>query len=284
MLEALRNSQQLNNVPTQSSFAPAFFFLDKKQRAALSAYYGFARAADDIADDPSAPAAEKRVRLAAWRCGVEGLFTGDVPDTPLARDLAGAIAAFPLKREHFLRVLEGVEMDLEPEPYAAFADLETYMSRVAGAVGLACLAVFRYEDDGAPALAERLGSAVQLTNIIRDAAEDHAAGRVYLPLEDLARFGCRPEALGGSNYPPNFIELMQFEAERARGFYAGALALAAPGQKRRLLPALIMGALYRELLEKIARGGFRVKEGRTRLTGAEKLKALYLAWRDYRRI
>ncbi|MDD2806327.1 MAG: squalene/phytoene synthase family protein [Elusimicrobiales bacterium] len=278
------NPQIVINVPTQSSFAPAFFFLDKRQRAALSAYYGFARAADDIADDPCAPVEEKRARLAAWRGGVEGLFSGDVPDTPLARDLARAIEAFPLKREHFLRVLDGVEMDLEPGPFPSFADLETYMSRVAGAVGLACLAVFRYEDEAAPALAERLGAAVQLTNIIRDAAEDHAAGRVYLPQEDLARFGCRPEDLGGSNYPPNFIELMQFEAERARGFYAGALALAAPGQKRRLVPALVMGALYRALLEKIERGGFRVKEGRARLSRAEKLKALYQAWQDYRRI
>jgi len=267
-----------------SSFAPAFFFLDKEQRAALSAYYGFALAAADIADEPGAPAAENRARVDAWRRGVEGLFSGDVPDTPLARDLARAIKAFPLKREHFLRVLDGVEMDLEPEPFGTFADLELYMSRVAGAVGLACLAVFRYEDDKAPALAERLGAAVQLTNILRDAAEDHAAGRVYLPLEDLARFGCRPEDLGGSNYPPNFIELMQFEAERARGFYAGALALAAAGQKRRLLPALVMGALYRALLEKIARGGFRIKEGRARLSRAEKLPALFGAWRDYRRI
>lgn len=267
-----------------SSFAPAFLFLDKEQRAALSAYYGFARAADDIADDPASPAEEKRVRLEAWRGGVEELFSGNAPDTPLARDLARAIAAFPLKREHFLLVLEGVEMDVAPQPFRDLPELEGYMRRVAGAVGLACLAVFRYEDAAAPALAERLGAAVQLTNIIRDAAEDYAAGRVYLPQEDLARFGCRPEDLGGSHYPPNFIELMQFEAERARGFYAGALAAAAPGKKRRLLPALIMGALYRELLEKMARGGFRVKAGRARLTGAEKLKALLRAWKDYRGI
>lgn len=284
MLAALRNSQQLNNVPWGSSFAPAFLLLDKEQRGALSAYYGFARAADDIADDPAAPAEEKRARLAAWRDGVEGLFSGQVPDTPLARDLARAIEAFPLKKEHFLLVLEGVEMDLEPRRFATLRDLEAYMYRVASAVGLACLAVFRYEEDSGPLLAERLGYAVQLTNIIRDAAEDHAAGRVYLPEEDLERFGCRPEDLGGSNYPPNFIELMQFEAERARGFYAGALALAAGGQKRRLAPALAMGALYRELLEKMARGGFRIKEGRTRLSGAEKLRALYRAWQDYRRI
>ena len=267
-----------------SSFAPAFLFLDRRQRAALSAYYGFARAADDIVDDPASPPEEKRVRLDAWRAGVEGLFSGEVPDTPLARDLAGAIAAFPLKREHFLLLLDGLELDLAGTRYATLRDLEHYMFRVAGAVGLACLAVFRYEDEKSALLAEKLGHAVQLTNILRDVAEDHAAGRVYLPAEDLARFGCSAQDLGGSNYPPNFIELMKFEAAHARGYYAGALALAAPGAKRNLAPALVIGALYRELLEKLERGGFRVKEGRARLTGAEKLRALRRAWKDYRRI
>jgi len=278
------NSHIVINVPSQSSFGPAFFFLDKEQRAALSAYYGFARAADDIADDPAAPAAEKRARLAAWRAGVEGLFSGDVPDTPLARDLAGAIAAFPLKREHFLLLLDGVEMDVAPAPFRTAADLERYMYRVASAVGLACLAVCRYEDERAHELAERMGYAVQLTNIICDAAEDLAAGRVYLPLEDLERFGCRPEDLGGSQYSPNFIELMKFEAARAREYYAGALALAARGQKRRLAPALAMGALYRELLGKIEAGGFRIKEERVRLNRAQKIKALFKALLDYGRI
>ncbi|MDA8132972.1 MAG: squalene/phytoene synthase family protein [Elusimicrobia bacterium] len=267
-----------------SSFRPAFFFLDGEQRRALSAYYGFARAADDIADDPASPAGEKRARLAAWRAGIEGLFSGNPPDTPLARDLAGAIAAFPLKKEHFLLVLEGVESDISPSQPRTLAELQHYMYRVASAVGLACLAVFRYEDEKAPQLAEQLGYAVQLTNILRDAAEDYAVGRVYLPAEDLARFGCRPEDLGGSNYVANFIELMKFEAARARDFYAGALALAAPGHKRRLLPALVMGALYRELLEKLERGGFRIKAGRVRLTRAQKAKALLRAALDYWRI
>lgn len=286
MPAAPQKSQQLNNVPTfrDSSFAPAFFFLDAKQRAALSAYYGFARAADDIADAPAVPAAEKRARLDAWRHGVDGLFSGNVPDTPLARDLARAIAEFPLKAEHFLLVIDGVESDLSHSQPRDAAGLEDYMFRVASAVGLACLAIFRYDDGKAELLAEKLGYAVQLTNIIRDAAEDHAAGRVYLPAEDLGRFGCRPEDLGGSQYTPDFIELMKFEAARAREYYAGALALAAPGQKRRLLPALIMGALYRELLEKIERGGFRIKEGRVRLTRPQKLKALLRALLDYIRI
>lgn len=267
-----------------SSFRPAFFFLDAEQRGALSAYYGFARAADDIADDPGSTGEEKRVRLEAWRAGVEGLFSGEAPDTPLARDLAAAIAAFPLKKEHFLLVLDGVESDISPVQPRTMADLERYMYRVASAVGLACLAIFRYDHRDAPLLAEKMGYAVQLTNILRDAAEDYADGRVYLPSEDLERFGCRPEDLGGSNYTGNFIELMRFEAGRARAFYDEALALACPEQKRRLVPALVMSALYRRLLEKMYRGGFRIKEGRTRLGPAEKAGALCAAWKDYRRI
>ncbi|MDO8805479.1 MAG: squalene/phytoene synthase family protein [Elusimicrobiota bacterium] len=266
-----------------SSFRPAFLFLRKDQRRALSAYYGFARAVDDIADGPGGTAG-KAAQLEAWRGSIGRFFSGRTAEDPLETELARAMKYFPLGPEHFLPVLEGVTQDLVPEPFPAMPDLERYMYRVASVPGLACLAICRYEDGKARLLAEKMGYAVQLTNILRDVAEDYAAGRVYLPAEDLARFGCAPADLGGSNYPPNFIELMKFEAARARKLYAGALALAAPGLKRRLAPALAMCALYRELLEKIARRGFRVKEGRVRLNSAEKFIALIKAWRDYVKI
>lgn len=267
-----------------SSFRPAFFFLSAERRRALSAYYGYARAVDDIADDPARDAAWKTARLEEWKSAVENIFAGKPGAGPLEEELARAAARFPLRKEHFLLVLEGVAMDLEKKEYASYPELEFYMHRVASAVGLACLAIFGYDAPSAPKLAEKLGCAVQLTNIIRDAAEDFAAGRVYLPAEDLARFGCATADLGGSNYTPNFIELMKFEAARAGSLYAQALALAEPAGKRSLASALVMGSLYRELLEKIERGGFRVKEGRIRLNPAEKLKALFRAWRDYSKI
>ena len=253
------------------------------QRRALSAYYGYARAVDDIADGPGETAA-KAARLEAWRGAVGRLFAGAPAADPLERELARAVKYFPLRPEHFLPVIEGVTRDLDPKPFPALPDLERYMYRVASVPGLACLAICRYKDAKAALLAEKLGYAVQLTNILRDAAEDYAAGRVYLPAEDLARFGCSPADLGGSNYTPNFIELMKFEAARARGLYAGALALAAPGQKRRLAPVLVMSALYRGLLEKLEREGFRVKEDRVRLNAAEKFTALLKAGRDYVKI
>jgi len=266
-----------------SSFGPAFYFLQADQRRALSAYYGYARAVDDIADGPGEPAV-KAARLEAWRGALARIGSGAPAEDPLETELAWAMKYFPLGPEHFLPVLEGVTRDLAPEPFPAMPDLERYMYRVASVPGLACLAICRYEDEQARRLAEKMGYAVQLTNILRDVAEDHAAGRVYLPEEDLARFGCAPVDLGGFNYTPNFIELMKFEAGRARELYAGALALAAPGPKRRLLPALVMCALYRGLLGKMERGGFRVKEGRIRLNAAEKFIALLKAWRDYAEI
>jgi phytoene synthase len=267
-----------------SSFGPAFFFLSPAQRRALSAYYGYARAVDDIADAPELAPAVKAARLDGWRAAVERVFSGRPGDSALERELAAAVKAFPLRPEHFLLVLEGVSMDLEKTSYATYAELEHYMYRVASAVGLACLAICGYEAPGAGLLAEKLGCAVQLTNILRDAAEDHAAGRVYLPAEDLTRFGGSVADLGGSNYPPNFIELMKFEAARAHGLYAEALALAEPRLKRRLAAPLAMGGLYRQLLRKIERGGFRIKEGRIRLNRFEKALALFKAWLDYLKI
>ena len=267
-----------------SSFGPAFLFLSPARRRALSLYYGYARAIDDIADDPALAPSDKAARLEEWRGGVEKIFAGRPANDPLERGLAQAVKDFPLKPEHFLLVLEGVGMDLDRKSYNTYADLERYMYRVASAVGLACLAVCGYETPGAGRLAEKLGYAVQLTNIIRDAAEDQAAGRVYLPAEDLARFGCAAADLGGSNYPPNFIELMKFEAARANGLYAEALALADHDAKKNLPAALAMGGLYRELLRKIERGGFRIKEGRVRLNRFEKAVALFKAWLDYLKI
>lgn len=263
-----------------SSFGPAFYFLKAGQRRALSAYYGYARAIDDIADGPGGPAV-KAARLEAWRGAIGRFFSGRPPEDQLETELARAVKYFPLRPEHFLPVLEGVTRDLNPKPFAAMPDLERYMYQVASVPGLACLAICRYRDGKARLLAEKMGYAVQLTNILRDVAEDCAAGRVYLPAEDLARFGCAPVDLGGSNYTPNFIELMKFETARAQEFYAGALALASAEQKRRLLPVLVMCSLYRELLRKLERGGFRVKEGRVRLNHAEKFIALIKAWRDY---
>ncbi|OGS13748.1 MAG: hypothetical protein A2234_08625 [Elusimicrobia bacterium RIFOXYA2_FULL_58_8] len=267
-----------------STFKSAFMFLSRARRRALGAYYGYARAVDDIADAPELDAGEKAAGLGRWRAAVERIFSGARPENALESDLALAVRGFRLKKEHFLPVLEGVTRDLAKTSYGTFAELEYYMYKVAAVPGMACLAISGYNAPGAALLAKKLGGAMQLTNILRDVAEDHAAGRIYLPAQDLARFGCSARDLGGSNYTANFIELMRFEADRAEELYAGALALAEPGLKRRLAGTLVMRSLYRELLAKLRRRGFKVKGGKIRLNPAEKLKAILTAWGDYRRL
>ncbi|MCX5786468.1 MAG: squalene/phytoene synthase family protein [Elusimicrobia bacterium] len=265
-----------------SNFSAAFMFLGGAQRRALSAFYAYARAVDDIADDPAPDKSKKLAALASWKMEIEALFSGE--GTGTIQGLKEAVSTFPLKKEHFLLVLEGVSRDLDKTAYSTIAELESYMYKVASAVGLTCLAIFGYEDQRAGEYAENLGYAVQLTNIIRDAREDALAGRFYLPSEDMRRFGCRANDLLDLNYPPNFIELMSFEAGRARAYYAKARALINPAGKKKLFSAFVMAAVYETLLEKITASGFRVKRGRIRLNKFEKMKALYRAWRNYAQI
>ena len=222
----------------------------------------------------------QRQRPATGQCHgrLEGVRTGKIPG------LKEAVSIFPLKKEHFLLVLEGVSMDLDKTAYSTVSELEDYMYKVASAVGLACLAIFGYEDEKAGEYAKNLGYAVQLTNIIRDARQDALTGRFYLPASDLQRFGCRPEDLLDFNYSPNFIELMNFEAGRAGAYYARARALINPAGKKKLFSALVMAAVYETLLKKITASGFKIKRGKIRLNKFEKIKALYRAWRNYAQI
>lgn len=263
-----------------SNFRPAFFFLEPRQRRALSALYGYAREVDDIADDGARTPGEKEAALSAWRGRIEALFAGEAPRSRLEAELAWAAGIFSMSRENLLLLLDGVGMDVRKTEYASFEELKTYMYRVASAVGLSCLEIFGWRGGNSRAYAENLGYAVQLTNIIRDVFEDAAAGRTYIPLEDLEKFGCRPVALRHSVYPDNFIELMRFEAARARGFYAKARELAEGPARRGLLGAFIMGRIYSDLLDKLEAGAFRTAGRRIRLNLFEKFRAVCRARRD----
>jgi len=270
--------------PGQSSFGPAFLFLNGPQRRALCAFYAYARSVDDIADDPALDKESKLAGLAAWKAEIESLFSGGGDRAGSIPGLKKAVSTFPLKKEHFLLVLEGVGRDLDKTAYSTIAELEDYMYKVASAVGLACLAVFGYEDEKAGEYARNLGYAVQLTNIIRDAHQDALTGRFYLPASDLQRFGCSTCDLLDFNYSPSFIELMSFEAGRAGAYYARARALINPAGKKKLFGALVMAAIYETLLKKITASGFKIKHGKIRLNKFEKIKALYTAWRNYAQI
>ena len=221
-----------------SSFKPAFLFLKPEQRRALSALYGYARAVDDVADDAAAAPEEKEAALAAWKTRIDALFSGAAPQNRLEEELTLAAGAFSMSKENLLLLLEGVGMDARKKEYASFDELKHYMFRVASAVGLSALEIFGWRGGNSAAYAENLGYAVQLTNIIRDVFEDAAQGRVYLPLEDLKKFGVN--SFENSLYPDNFIELMRFETARAREFYSRASGLAAGPEKKNLLSAFIM--------------------------------------------
>jgi len=260
---------------SSSNFYYAFMLLGSGRRQALYAVYAFCRFIDDIADDSGIKDAS--AMLALWRKELHNVYGGS-PTRPISRALAEAVRRFPIPRRHFEEVIDGVEMDLSRTRYATFRELELYCHRVASAVGLICIEIFGYGDPSAHLYAERLGLAFQLTNIIRDVSEDAARRRIYLPLEDLARFQVTEDEILRGIYSSRFIALMEFEADRARGFYREAADALAPEDRATLLAAEGMRLIYAALLERIARASFRVLDQRISLSAPYKLYLVGRAW------
>ena len=261
-----------------SSFYYSFRLLEPARRAAISAVYAYCREVDDVVDEVSDPNVA-RVTLAWWRTEVDAIF-GGTPQHPVALALEHAVARYAITRAHLQTVIDGMQMDLEKVRYVDFAELETYCDRVAGVVGLMSAEIFGYDDPATRDYARKLGVAFQLTNIIRDVGEDARRGRIYLPQDDLARFGVAPSDVLRARSSPAFVELMRFETERARAWYDAALA-ALPARDRHAQRAgLAMAAIYRTLLDEIARDGYRVLDRRIALTPLRKLWiATRAAWR-----
>lgn len=262
------------------NFYHAFRLLPSDQRRAMCALYSFLRIADDLSDG-DAPADAKRIALAGWRADLHAALLGDYRH-PLYPALHDAICRFAIPPRYLEDVLDGVEMDLAVDRYDTFDDLYGYCYRVASAVGLACIHVWGNACPEALAHAEAAGIALQLTNILRDLAEDAARGRVYLPREDLARFGYDESALSQGRVDDNFRALMRFEVERALEYYESAEQLAPllPPAGRAVF--LVMLRTYRGLLDAIVRGGLDVFRRRARLSGWRKLwlvlRALPVRW------
>ena len=261
-----------------SSFYYSFRLLPPPRRAAITALYAYCREVDDVVDEVSDPNVA-RVKLAWWRTEVDAIFTGK-PQHPVALALVKAVERYGITRENLLTVIDGMQMDLDKVRYVDFTELETYCDRVAGVVGLMSAAIFGYEDRSTLGYARKLGVAFQLTNIIRDVGEDARRGRVYLPQDDLARFGVPPSDVLRGHASPAFVELMRFETERARAWYDAAFA-ALPARDRHAQRAgIAMAAIYRTLLDEIAHDGYRVLDRRIALTPLRKLWiATRAAWR-----
>jgi phytoene synthase len=259
-----------------SSFYYSFLFLPAERRRAITALYAFCREVDDVVDDTPEPQIAA-TKLAWWRVELGRLFAGE-PQHPVTRALHPFLSMYSLSEQRFAEIIDGMEMDLQQSRYLDWPALEVYCYRVAGVVGLLAANIFGYENAGTLDYARNLGIAFQLTNIIRDVGEDARKNRIYLPMDDLRRFGVpAADLLSGKQSEP-FANLMRFEAERARGYYAQAMAALPAADRRSQRPGLVMAAIYRALLEEIERDGFRVLAQRTSLTP---LRKFWIAWRTW---
>lgn len=247
-----------------TSFYYSFLVLPPRKRSAIVAVWDFCRAVDDAVDEaPDGTAADTRLSL--WRAELAACYNGSQPTTPQGRALQPYVGEFKLPRRPFEDLIDGVEMDLAQVRYQTFADLADYCRRVASAVGLVCVEIFGYRDSAARSYAVDLGMALQLTNIIRDVAADLRQGRVYLPAEDLARFHVTEADLRAGQLTPAVSGLLRFECERARFYYAKAASTLPAIDRRSLLAAQIMGAIYLEILRRIERSGYDVFSRRVRV-------------------
>lgn len=257
-----------------SSFAASFRFLPAPRRRAITALYAYCREVDDVVDGVS-DRAVARMKLAWWRTQVAAVYDGR-PEHPVAQALKPVVGEYRLPRAHFEAIIDGMAMDLEQNRYLDFATLERYCHCVAGVVGLLSAEIFGYEEEATRSYAHELGIAFQLTNIIRDIGEDAQRGRIYIPQDELQRFGVSAADILARKVRPGFQALMAFQVERARAYYARALAALPARDRRAQRPGLMMAAIYRALLDEIERDGYRVLDRRIALTPLFKA---WIAWK-----
>ena len=252
---------------SKSNLALAFVSLGRERKRDITVFYAFCRVIDDIADSSEINVAEKETRLAEWR----RMLRAAVPGEPsLAGDVRRLIGKYSLTPEMLEEIIAGVEMDLHISRYAAFEDLRVYCYRVASAVGLVSIEIFGYRNPACKEYAIQLGLALQMTNIIRDVGKDLRNGRIYLPQEDLARFGYSETELQNRQYNERFVDLMNFEAQRAEDFFTRAAGLLPIEDRKSMIAAEIMASVYHARLERMKRDGFRVFEKEYALTKLEK--------------
>lgn len=252
-----------------SSFAAAFWMLAPPRRRALHAIYAFCRLADDIADDP-AVRGDRALLLARWRGELEDAYRGKARH-PVGVALGDAVHRFQIPETLFQDLLRGVEWDLCGRPVERFDDLYRYCYCVASTVGLAIVRVLGASEPAVLEYAEKMGIAVQLTNVLRDVGADAAAGRIYLPRADLARMGVRPESLREGRMTEEIRLLLAVYAERARIYYEQAQQALPPDARRRLRAAQAMGRIYRTLLDELQARGFPCLEETLRLSKPRRL-------------
>ena len=266
---------------TGKNFFYSFIVLPAEKRRAMCAIYAFMRRSDDIADGAANPALAS-AGLKQWRATVDAALTDGQCADPILPALVDAVQRYRIAPRYFHELLDGTEMDQAVTRYETFDQLYRYCYHVAAVVGLVVLPVFGFQDEAAQVHGEACGIAFQLTNILRDVQEDAQLGRIYLPAEDRQRFGVSEADILNSHFTPGFVELMKFEAARAREYYAQAQPLLGliDADSRRTLAVMI--GIYSGILDKITRSGYAVFAGRVRLSTGEKLWIVAKNWVKYR--
>lgn len=257
-----------------SSFYYSFLFLPKAKREAITALYAFCREVDDVADECT-DINIARTKLAWWRNEIRQLYA-DNPQHPVTKALLPAIHTYKMDEEHFLEIIDGMEMDLDQNRYTDFKQLQLYCYRVASVVGLLSVQIFGYANRNTLKYAHDLGMAFQLTNIVRDIGEDARRGRIYIPLDEIKKAGLSETDILHGHHSAKMQELIDFQIERAECFYDKALNALPQEDRKSQRTGLIMAAIYRTLLREIKQSGSQqVLNARISLTP---LRKLWLAW------
>jgi phytoene synthase len=266
--ESYRICEQISRTRA-GNFYPAFRVLPRPQKRAMCALYAFLRIADDLSDE-AGPLEDKRRALADWRTGLRAALQGEYRH-PIHAALQHTTTSFAIPPHYLEAAIDGVEMDLVADRYGTFGELRTYCYHVASVVGLACIHIWGFTDPRAEIYAEQAGIAFQLTNILRDLGEDAARGRVYLPEEDLRRFGYAAEELRRGRRSDPFRELMRFQVERTRTYYRQSQPLAGLLRPPGRAVFLMMARTYEALLDAIERRDYDVFSQRVSLSRWHKL-------------
>jgi 15-cis-phytoene synthase len=261
---------------SNTSFYYSFALLPRHKREAITAVYAFCRYTDDIVDE-GADDTRKGILLRKWRMELGSALRG-ASDYPLLNQLSGTARKFNIPVDHFYELIRGMEMDLQNRRYETFDELREYCYLVASSVGLMCRQIFGFRNESTREYAVNLGIALQLTNILRDVKDDAKRGRIYIPREDMRRFGYSEEDLLAGRYTPAFVNLMRFECERARFYFDAARNALKDEDKYYFFAARIMWSIYAHLLRRIERSNYNVFEHRIALPRVLKLLITARYW------
>jgi phytoene synthase len=273
------SDQSISDSITKSagtSFSVSFALLPREKRDAIRAVYAFCRCTDDIVDEGMDKVRQAEL-LQQWTVDLKRSLS-DIESDPVLDQLVRIIHRYGIPKELPFELIDGMRMDLEKERYETFEELYDYCYHVASTVGLMCSRIFGYTDESSLMYARKLGIALQLTNIIRDVSSDAGRGRIYIPREDLRRFGYSEESLFAHEYSPSFVNLMRYQAERARRYYREAQETLPVDDFRSFVAARIMGSVYSRLLHKIEKRKFDVFGKRIRLSKMSKLTVSLLEY------